>query len=55
MKQGVKKGHDFYSGKGVKKGMKQGMNLQWIGGEKGDETGYEFTVDRDQTGAEKRA
>jgi hypothetical protein len=31
------------------------MNLQWIGGEKGDETGYEFTVDRDQTGAEKRA
>jgi hypothetical protein len=22
---------------------------------KGDETGYEFTVDRDQTGGEKRA
>jgi len=28
---------------------------QWIMGQTRDETGYDFAVDRDQTGGEKRA
>ncbi len=34
---GDETGRDFTVDKGVKQGMKQGMNLQWIGIKQGDE------------------
>jgi hypothetical protein len=39
-------GHDFTVDKGVKKGMKQGMTLQWIGIKQGVKKGMTSIVER---------